>query len=69
MTDAGVEEEEDGDGAALLPTEEGFFRLGQMEDFVQQAEELYEKERMAEGRSSEGARPGDRIVCFLSKVR
>ena len=39
------DEEEEGD---LLPTEDQFFRLGQMEDFVQQAEELYEREQMSE---------------------
>ncbi|UPQ99264.1 U3 small nucleolar ribonucleoprotein MPP10 [Chloropicon primus] len=61
--DAGVaageshsESEEDSEGEVegeLLPTEDQFFRLGQMEDFVQQAEELYEKEMMDEGESGE----------------
>ena len=44
----GEEEEEKGkEEEELLPTEEGFFRLNQMEAFVQQAEEMYEKEMMS----------------------
>ena len=40
----------DGDGRGeLLPTEEGFFRLDQMEDFVQQAEKAFEEEMQRAG--------------------
>ena len=58
-SEGAAEDEKEENAAELLPTEDSFFRLGEMEAFVQQAEEEYEKERMAE--DGEGSDADDEV--------